>query len=96
MKFALFYEIPVARPWDRASEHRAFKDTLDMDFDYLKDSKATICGDPDQVIETAREYEKAGVDLLLCLINPYDIPHEKCMQTIELIGKHVIPELDRD
>jgi hypothetical protein len=23
MQFALFYEIPVARPWDRDSEHRA-------------------------------------------------------------------------
>ena len=23
MKFALFYEIPVARPWDAESEHRS-------------------------------------------------------------------------
>ena len=51
-----------------------------------------LSGDPDRVIETAREYEKAGVDLLLCLVNPYDISHEHCMQTIELMGKHVIPE----
>src|SRR6516165_8344260 len=28
MKFALFYEIPVARPWDEESEHRAYKDTI--------------------------------------------------------------------
>jgi alkanesulfonate monooxygenase SsuD/methylene tetrahydromethanopterin reductase-like flavin-dependent oxidoreductase (luciferase family) len=66
-----------------------------LSFEYLRDSKAVICGDPDQVIETARAYEAAGVDLLLCLVNPYRIPHEKVMQTIELIGKHVIPEFDR-
>ena len=67
--------------------------TLEMlDFEYLKDSKATIVGDPEQVIETARAYEAAGVDLLLCLVNPYNISHEKVMQTIELMGKHVIPE----
>ena len=28
MKFALFYEIPVAEPWDAESEHRAYKNTL--------------------------------------------------------------------
>lgn len=48
----------------------------------------------DRNVETARPYEEAGVDLLLCLVNPYEIPHEKVMQTIELMGKHVIPEFD--
>ena len=65
-----------------------------LTFDYLNDSKAVLCGDPDQVTRVAKEYEAAGVDLLLCLINPYDISHEDCMQTIELMGKHVIPEFD--
>ena len=39
-----------------------------------------------------KRYEAVGCDLLLCLVNPYKIPHEKVMQSIELIGKHVIPE----
>src|SRR5260370_25581031 len=30
MKFALFYEIPVARPWSPDSEHRAYKNTLEQ------------------------------------------------------------------
>ena len=30
MKFALFYEIPVARPWDRESELRAYHDTIEQ------------------------------------------------------------------
>ena len=29
MKFALFYEIPVARPWDRESELRAYHETIE-------------------------------------------------------------------
>jgi alkanesulfonate monooxygenase SsuD/methylene tetrahydromethanopterin reductase-like flavin-dependent oxidoreductase (luciferase family) len=66
-----------------------------LTFDYLHDSKAVLCGDPDEVTRTAKEYEAAGVDLLLCLINPYDISHEDCMQTIELMGKHVIPEFEK-
>jgi alkanesulfonate monooxygenase SsuD/methylene tetrahydromethanopterin reductase-like flavin-dependent oxidoreductase (luciferase family) len=63
-----------------------------LDFDYLKDANAVIVGDPDEVIQRCKAYEEAGVDLLLCLLNPYKVPHEKCMQSIELIGKHVIPE----
>jgi alkanesulfonate monooxygenase SsuD/methylene tetrahydromethanopterin reductase-like flavin-dependent oxidoreductase (luciferase family) len=30
MKFALFYEIPLAQPWAADSEHRAFKNTLEQ------------------------------------------------------------------
>ena len=30
MQFALFYEIPVARPWTRDSEHRAYRHVLDQ------------------------------------------------------------------
>ncbi|CAB4874170.1 unannotated protein [freshwater metagenome] len=52
---------------------------------------ACACGTPDDAIEICRRCEAAGVDLLLCLVNPYDIAHEKVMQTIELVGKHVIP-----
>ena len=38
-----------------------------------------------------KRYEAAGCDLLLCLVNPYNIPHEQVMQSIELLGKEVIP-----
>ena len=30
MKFALFYEIPVARPWTPGKEHHAYKNTLEQ------------------------------------------------------------------
>jgi hypothetical protein len=39
-----------------------------------------------------QRYVEAGVDLLLCLVNPYKIPHDKVMQTIELMGTEVIPK----
>jgi alkanesulfonate monooxygenase SsuD/methylene tetrahydromethanopterin reductase-like flavin-dependent oxidoreductase (luciferase family) len=63
-----------------------------MDLDYLEASGACVLGTPDQCIETCRRYEAAGVDQLLCLVNPYKIPHESVMQTIRLMGEHVIPE----
>lgn len=30
MKFAMFYEIPVAKPWSRDSEYQAYKDTIEQ------------------------------------------------------------------
>ena len=55
---------------------------------------ACIAGDPDEVIERCRAYEATGADLLLCLMNPYQIPHDQVMQTIELFGKYVIPAFE--
>ncbi len=62
-----------------------------LTLDILQMMGACACGTPDDAIEICRRYEAAGVDLLLCLVNPYDIAHDKVMQTIELVGKHVIP-----
>ena len=63
-----------------------------MNLDYLETSGACVLGTPDQCIETCKRYEDAGVDQLLCLVNPYKIPHESVMQTIRMLGEHVIPE----
>jgi alkanesulfonate monooxygenase SsuD/methylene tetrahydromethanopterin reductase-like flavin-dependent oxidoreductase (luciferase family) len=60
-------------------------------FDYLRDSGSAVVGDPDDCIATAKRYEAAGCDLLLCLVNPYKMEHEDVMECIELMGKHVIP-----
>jgi alkanesulfonate monooxygenase SsuD/methylene tetrahydromethanopterin reductase-like flavin-dependent oxidoreductase (luciferase family) len=63
-----------------------------LTMDYLVGSNACVVGTPDDCIEMCRTYEAAGVDLLLCLVNPYKIPHETVMRTIELMGTKVIPE----
>jgi alkanesulfonate monooxygenase SsuD/methylene tetrahydromethanopterin reductase-like flavin-dependent oxidoreductase (luciferase family) len=65
-------------------------DALNMD--YIYDSGAGVVGDPDRCIEICKRYEAVGCELLFCLLNPYKIPHEEVMRSIELLGKHVIPE----
>ena len=66
--------------------------TLDLlSLEYLVDANACVLGTPEECLEACRAYEAAGVDLLLCLVNPYKISHESVMQTIELMGTEVIP-----
>jgi alkanesulfonate monooxygenase SsuD/methylene tetrahydromethanopterin reductase-like flavin-dependent oxidoreductase (luciferase family) len=74
------------------------KPIADMDvsvlsFDYLDGVGACLVGDPDRCIATARRYAAAGCDLLLCLAQPWKIPHEKVLRSIELLGERVIPAL---
>ena len=63
-----------------------------LNLEYLVESGASVCGTPEQAVEACKKYEEAGVDLLLCLVNPLKISHESCLQTIELMGTEVIPK----
>ncbi|MGW5158367.1 LLM class flavin-dependent oxidoreductase [Nonomuraea wenchangensis] len=67
-------------------------DLNSLDFDYLLKNDAVIVGNPDECVTMAKRYEAVGTDLLLCLVQPRDIPHEKVMKSIELLGRHVLPE----
>jgi alkanesulfonate monooxygenase SsuD/methylene tetrahydromethanopterin reductase-like flavin-dependent oxidoreductase (luciferase family) len=68
-------------------------DTSFLTFDYLDSVGACIIGDPDRCTQQALRFRKAGCDLLLSLVQPWKIPHEKVMKSIDLIGRHVIPAL---
>ena len=61
----------------------------------LVDQGVAVAGDPDQCIELCRGFADLGVDLLLCMMNPYAIPHEEVMESIRLTAAHVLPALGR-
>ncbi len=56
-------------------------------------SGAVMVGDPEDCLRIARMYESVGADLLLMLVQVGALPHQKVMQTVELIGKYVMPKL---
>jgi len=74
----------------RSHDEQGLLDLLSLE--YLVETGACILGTPERCIEACRRYEDAGVDLLLCLVNPYRVPHEAVMQTIQLMGTEVIPK----
>ncbi len=50
-------------------------------------------GDPDDLIRIFREWEAVGVNQLLNFIQFGGLEHDKIMNSLRLIGEHVIPEM---
>ncbi|MET9495847.1 LLM class flavin-dependent oxidoreductase [Streptomyces sp. NPDC006552] len=54
-----------------------------------------ICGDPDEVLAQCGRWERAGADQLSFGL-PIGVSHEDTLNSIRLIGEHVIPKIDTD
>ncbi|MFF6842014.1 LLM class flavin-dependent oxidoreductase [Streptomyces tanashiensis] len=54
-----------------------------------------ICGDPSEVLAQCKRWEQAGADQLSFGL-PIGISFEDTMNSIKLIGEHVIPKIDTD
>lgn len=50
-------------------------------------------GTPDDILSLFRTYDEIGVDQMLTWVQWGGLPHDKIMRSLELIGKHVVPEL---
>ena len=56
--------------------------------------RACIVGDPDHAVEQLKRWEAAGADQFI--IGTGWQPHEDALETIRLLGEHVIPKIDPD
>ncbi|MGH7864423.1 MAG: LLM class flavin-dependent oxidoreductase, partial [Candidatus Binataceae bacterium] len=63
------------------------------DLDKRIETGAVMVGDPEDCLNVVKKYESAGIDLVLMLVQVGAVPHEKVMQTIDLIGRHVLPKV---
>ncbi len=64
----------------------------DLDADTLCDRAVIIAGDPEGCVRGLKKHEAAGVDQMLISMQTDTVPHEVVMKSIDLYGKHVIPE----
>ncbi|MGB2756305.1 MAG: LLM class flavin-dependent oxidoreductase [Acidimicrobiia bacterium] len=55
-----------------------------------------LCGDPDEVNEQIIKYQDVGCDQLVFGIPNEGFEHEEVLEMIELFGKHVVPNFDKD
>jgi len=63
--------------------------------DLLIAEELMICGNPEEVLRQCKRWEQSGADQLSFGL-PIGIPYEDTMNTIKLIGEHVIPQIDTD
>jgi len=80
------------------AQDRAFpllKKQADGDFDIhsFDEQDMVIIGTPDECLKKLIKYEEAGVDQVLCYVNFGYLPQEAVLESITLLGDHVIPEL---
>ena len=54
-------------------------------------SGAFAMGNPDTVIKVLSKYQEAGVDQVLCFMQTGNLAHSRIMESIKLVGRHVIP-----
>ena len=54
-------------------------------------SGAFAMGNPETVIEVLKGYQEAGVDQILCFMQMGGLAHTRTMDSIKLVGRHVIP-----
>ena len=55
-----------------------------------------IVGDIDECTEKIERYQRVGCDAILCYMQFGHLPHETIMTSIELLGTHVIPKLEKE
>jgi len=63
--------------------------------DHFHDADMIVVGDPERCFEKMCHYADLGVDQLICYVQFGYHSHESVMRTIELIGKEVLPEIER-
>jgi hypothetical protein len=66
-----------------------------FDADTLVERGVLVAGDPESCLKAIGIHAALGVDQLQFLMATETIPHEKAMSSIEMFGKYVIPELNK-
>lgn len=67
-----------------------------FDMDQIFNVGGAMIGDPQRCLDLALRFEAVGTDILVLLLNSWDIPHKDVMRSIELLGTHVIPVLEKN
>lgn len=81
----------AARPNRQVEEYEGV-DPRKVDLQFMIDNGMCVVGNPDTCIRQIERIQRAAkLDTFLCMMQFWDIPHEKTMKAIGLFGKHVLP-----
>jgi alkanesulfonate monooxygenase SsuD/methylene tetrahydromethanopterin reductase-like flavin-dependent oxidoreductase (luciferase family) len=96
-EFTLEWEFPHFAQEQKDAYFPFLKKNAEGDFDPRDFNKQDmiIVGTPDECMKKIQHYADIGVDQLLCYVQFGYLPHKSVMRTIELLGKEIIPELEK-
>jgi natural product biosynthesis luciferase-like monooxygenase protein len=60
---------------------------------FLKEGDLIAVGRPAEALRVARRYRELGADQVLFFLQYGAIPHERILRSLELIARHVLPEI---
>jgi len=64
------------------------KDASDAE---LKEHHMVVVGNPDEVIRKLENFQKSGMNQVICFKQAGRIPHANIMQSLKRMGKHILP-----
>ena len=96
-EFTLQWELPNLSKEEQAAVFPLLQPAIEgkIDVDMYQREDMIIIGTPEMCLEKILRYEEVGVDQLLCYVQFGSIPHEKVLETLELLGTKVIPVLEK-
>jgi alkanesulfonate monooxygenase SsuD/methylene tetrahydromethanopterin reductase-like flavin-dependent oxidoreductase (luciferase family) len=97
--------VEFARKWENDAVNEAQRKGLfhytdaivagKIDASIMDEQDMVIVGTPDECLRKFLRYEEAGADQLACYVAFGHVPHEAVMRSLELLAKHVMPELEK-
>ncbi|MFI5054508.1 MAG: LLM class flavin-dependent oxidoreductase, partial [Acidimicrobiia bacterium] len=63
---------------------------------FFNDQDMVIVGEPDECLEKLARYQAVGCDSVICYVQFGQLKHHEIMESIETLGRHVIPKLEAE
>ncbi len=97
-EFTLQWEFPHFSEPERDAMFPFLSRNASGEFDprQFNDADMIIVGDPERCLEKIHRYAELGVDQLICYVQFGYLSHGAILRTIELLGRDVIPVLERE
>jgi alkanesulfonate monooxygenase SsuD/methylene tetrahydromethanopterin reductase-like flavin-dependent oxidoreductase (luciferase family) len=96
-QFTLDWELPHLDPAAQESAFPLLKPLMEgnIPIESFDDGDMIVVGDPERCFEKMKHYADLGVDELICYVQFGYHSGESTLKTIELLGKEVLPELEK-
>ena len=96
-QFTLDWELPHLDPAAQEASFPLLKPLMEgnIPIDSFDEGDMIVVGDPERCFEKMKHYADLGVDDLICYVQFGYHSGESTLKTIELLGKEVLPELEK-